>query len=239
MSKAKKIMVLDVEGMSTARPYNIGYLIADKHGNIFDNRSMAILPCVWENLQNCLQAKEMTHRNIQEILKDIDNSDNRKYRYNSIEEAKNDILNTIVENNVTEIWAYNCTFDKSSLKRLFEEDFEKLNENVTFHDIIPAIVYAKLLTKKYVDFCNRNSFITQKGNVMTKAEIVYRYLTNDLEFEEEHTGLNDCKIEYEILLAALKTKKKIVNTNTPAWRTFRQFCKEKEIETVIPLVPIY
>ena len=66
-----------------------------------------------------------------------------------------------------------------------------------------------LLNKDYVKFCNKNGFITAKGNVMTKAEVVYRYLTNDIEFSEEHTGLNDCRIEYEILLAAINSGKKI------------------------------
>ena len=205
----KPFMILDVEGMSTCRPYNIGYIIGDKFGNVFLERSFAVLPCVWENLQNCLQAKEMTHKNIQEILGDIENTTKRKYIYNSIEEVKKLILNDCIKYHVREIWAYNCAFDKGSLKRLFGEDWEMISNMVTFYDIIPAILYSKLLTKKYVKWCNNNGFITQKGNVMTKAEIVYKYLFNDLTFEEEHTGLSDCKIEYKILLKAIHSGKKI------------------------------
>ena len=86
-----------------------------------------------------------------------------------------------------------------------------INNLVTFYDIIPAILHTKLLTKKYVNFCNDNGYVTEKGNIQTKAEIVYRYLKNDKTFEEEHTGLSDCKIEYEILLTAIRTKKPIIN----------------------------
>lgn len=213
MSNEKKMgkpfIVLDVEGMSTCRPYNIGYLVCDKYGNIFLERSFAILPCVWENLQNCLQAKEMTHKNIQEILGDIENSTSRKYIYNSIEDVKKLILSDCIKYNVKEIWAYNCAFDKGSLKRLFDKDWEMLDNLVTFYDIIPAIVHTVLLNKKYVKWCNENGFITKKGNVMTKAEIVYKYLTGNKNFIEEHTGLSDCKIEYSILLTAINSGKKI------------------------------
>lgn len=235
----RPFMVLDVEGMSSCRPYNIGYIIADKYGNKFLEKSFAVLPCIWENLQNCFQAQKMTHDNIQEILQDIENSD-KKYAYTSIKEVKKMILKDITKHKVNEIWAYNCSFDKGSLSRLFAEDFEILNNICTFYDIIPAIVHTMLLNKEYIDFCNKNGFITAKGNVMTKAEVVYRYLTNDIEFVEDHTGLNDCRIEYEILLTAINSGKKIDrNLKTPAWRIFKKFCEVEEIETIIPEKPVY
>ena len=230
----KPFVVLDVEGMSTCRPYNIGYIIGDKFGNIFLKRSFAILPCIWENLQNCLQAKEMTHKNIQEILGDIENTTARKYIYNSIEEVKKLILSDFIKYKVNEVWAYNAAFDKNSIKRLFGNDWNMIDNLVTFYDIIPAIVHTRLLKKKYVKWCNENGFITAKGNVMTKAEIVYKYLFNDLTFEEEHTGLSDCKIEYKILLAAMQTKKKIHKETVTAWRILKKFCEANEIVLTIP-----
>ena len=65
---------------------------------------------------------------------------------------------------------------------------------------------------------------------MTKAEIVYRYLFNDLTFIEEHTGLADCKIEYKILLKAFKTHKKINYKPCQAWYELKKFCKINNIE---------
>ena len=239
MQNGKKIgkafMVLDVEGMSVCRPYNIGYLICDKFENIFLERSFAVLPCIWENLQNCLQAREMTHKNIEEILSDIENTTKRKYVYNSVEEVKKLILSDCIKYHIKEIWAYNCAFDRGSLKRLFADDWEMLDNLVTFYDIIPAIVHTTLLSKKYVKWCNENKFITKKGNVMTKAEIVYKYLTGNNNFVEEHTGLNDCRIEYYILLTAINSGKKINrNEKRPAWKVFKEFCAVEGIETVIP-----
>ena len=231
--KGKPFAVLDVEGMSTARPYNIGYIITDKYGNEYLQRSFAILPCIWENLKNCLQAEEMTKKNVEEILSDIENPLDRKYFYNSVEDAKKQILKDFINFKVNEVWAYNCTFDKSSLKRLFSSDFEMLDGLVKFYDIIPVIVHTTLLNKTYIKWCKKNGYITEKGNIMTKAEIVYRYLKKDKNFQEEHTGLSDCKIEKEILLTAINSGKKIDRSiTTPAWKIFKNFCEVENIKTI-------
>lgn len=233
----KKFIVLDVEGMSSQRPYNIGYVIADKKGNIYQKRNFAILSCVWENLKNCFHAEEMTHKNIEEILSDTEKqASERKYQFFTIEQVKRILLKDITENNIKEIWAYNCAFDKSALKRFFGNDFEILNNLVTFYDIIPSILYTKLLNKKYVKWCDKNGYITQKGNVQVKAEIVYRFLTNCEDFEEEHTGLADVLIEYQILLCAMNTKKKYKHKNIQAWMVLKKFCEEKNITVSIPQI---
>lgn len=233
---SKKFIVLDVEGMSNCRPYNIGYMIVDKDGNIYKQVSLALLENIWENLQNCKMALEMTHTNIQEILSD---SEEKKYKKVSNKTAMLILLNDIAEHKVNEIWAYNVTFDKASLSRLFQDNFSILDNLVCFYDIIPAIVHTKLLNEKYVKWCNKNGFITEKGNVQVKAEIVYKYLTKKMDFEEEHTGLADVQIEYEILLAAINSGKKIDRRKTaPAWKVFKKFCEENEIEIINPLSKI-
>lgn len=235
MSK-KKFIVLDVEGMSVARPYNIGWIVADNTGKIYETFSCALPVAFWENLQNCLHAQTMTHNNIQEILQDFEMpEESKKYQYCKINDVFKKLLSTITEWRIKEIWAYNCPFDKSSLKRLFKEDFKILDNLVTFYDIIPAILHTRLLSNKYIAFCNKNGFITQKGNVQTRAEVVYKYLKNDLNFEEEHTGLSDCYCELEILCCAMKSGKKFKYKNsTPAWIELKQFCEVQNLETIIP-----
>jgi hypothetical protein len=41
--------------------------------------------------------------------------------------------------------------------------------------------------------------LTKRGCRSYTAEIIYRFITNDLQFEESHTGLADVLIEKEIL----------------------------------------
>ena len=40
------------------------------------------------------------------------------------------------------------------------------------------------------------------------AEIIYRFLTNDLNFVESHTGLEDVLIEAQIFAYCMKSRKK-------------------------------
>lgn len=221
---SKTIVVLDVEGMSGKRPYDIGYIIADFKGNIFAEHSFACLPCVWENLSTSMKTalenvREMTHRNIKEILETPE-----KYQWCTIEEIRNTLVNDILKYKVSEIWTYNCSFDKGMMTRLFDDDtLTKIN--CEWLDIWSAIVMTKCVTKKYVRFCRENGFVTDKGNCKTSAEVVYAYLTKNIDFVEEHTGLSDAKIEYQILMVAKKTKKKIDGTLSNPWKLVKNFCE--------------
>ena len=231
--KKEKFIVLDVEGMGGVCPYNVGYIVADRYGTIYKERSFALLENVAVNIYECnriQQAIEMTARNIQEILADFKNSYfKRKYKTVSNSDFKKKLIKDIEKYKVKKIYAYNVSFDKKSLQNLFGDDFDTVFEGIEFIDIIPIILHTKLLTKKYCNFCIENGFITEKGNIMTKAEIVYRYLFNDLTFVEEHTGLSDCRIEYKILLKAFQTHKKINYKPCQAWYELKKFCKINNI----------
>ena len=50
----------------------------------------------------------------------------------------------------------------------------------------------------YGAFCYNNDYITANGCRRYTAEIIYRWLTDNTNFEEAHTGLEDVKIEREI-----------------------------------------
>jgi hypothetical protein len=52
-------------------------------------------------------------------------------------------------------------------------------------------------------------FITEKGNISCSAEAVYSYLSQESDFEEDHTALSDCEIEAKILQAVFSRKKKL------------------------------
>lgn len=57
----------------------------------------------------------------------------------------------------------------------------------------------------YKQFCIENGFTLANGKTPRfTAEILYRYITNDVTFEESHTGLEDVLIEKEIVKACLQ-----------------------------------
>ena len=58
--------------------------------------------------------------------------------------------------------------------------------------------------EKYIAFCEENNFVTKHGKPQLTAEVIYRYLTNNVEFVESHTGLEDVEIETEIFFACVQ-----------------------------------
>lgn len=236
MSK-EKFIVLDCEGMSAKPPYNIGFIVADKYGKIYKKYSFAIPENICLNIIQSIktnQATEMTTKNIQEVLADFNKPKlKRKYKFISNNCFINFFIKIIKRFKVKRLFAYNITFDKNCLKYIFGECFCELEKLIEFCDIIPLILYSKLLTEDYCKWCIENNFVTNKGNIQTKAETVYKYLTKDLTFKEEHTGLADVYIEYKILLMALENHCEISTKPCQAWRILRNFCTERNIEIAV------
>ena len=57
----------------------------------------------------------------------------------------------------------------------------------------------------YGEFCYNNDYLTKNGQRRYTAEIIYRWLSGQNDFEESHTGLEDVEIErqiFEFCLAA-------------------------------------
>ena len=119
--------------------------------------------------------------------------------------------------NVKYMMAYNSVFDftKTACRELIE--------NREFIDIYLMALQSITHLKKYAKFCYENGFrSSSKKSVATTAETVYAFLTNNVGYREEHTALEDSKIEMQIFLACLKTHKKFTK-NCHAWD-----CKENK-----------
>lgn len=63
--------------------------------------------------------------------------------------------------------------------------------------------------KRYIAWCKENGYVCKNGQVRKTAEILYRYITKDSEFEEEHTALSDVLIECEIFWKCFDCHKKM------------------------------
>ena len=71
--------------------------------------------------------------------------------------------------------------------------------------------------EKYITFCQDNGFTTKHNKPKLTAEIIYRYLTNDVEFVESHTGLEDVEIETQIYFECVDRKPTVEGL---LWQTF-------------------
>ena len=100
--------------------------------------------------------------------------------------------------------AHNAAFDVCALRtslRYLTKSFKRwmLPFGMDVYDTLRMARDTFAKDEAYVKFCEEHEFVTDKGKPKLTAEVLYRYLTNDLDFEEEHTGLADVEIEAQIL----------------------------------------
>ena len=58
----------------------------------------------------------------------------------------------------------------------------------------------------YNQFCRYYDYTTKQGKPRYTAEILYRFISGDLDFDEAHVGIEDVRIEKEIFLYCLARK---------------------------------
>jgi hypothetical protein len=107
---------------------------------------------------------------------------------------------------ITQAYAYNCSFDE----RVFDfncEWFKTANpfDNIEIYDIRGYVHCFIAFSEQYKNFCESHELFTESGNYSTTAESVYRFVSGQVDFNEEHTALADSEIESEILLHCVKT----------------------------------
>lgn len=227
--RKKYIMVVDVETTNNIMDskfndglvYDLGFTIADKKGNIYAKRSFAIKEIFeWTELMSTAYYKEKLPLYFDKLEKGI-------MKKISIWEARKKVKEAIKFFNIKEIYAYNANFD-----------FTTLNNTVRYLSgsacrwffpygtqicDIWHIACQVLGTQKTFAWENIRN---EKNNLTTSAERMFSYLSQDFEFEEEHTGLADALIETQILARCFKTHKKIdKKINRVCWRIPQKFAK--------------
>ena len=154
----------------------------------------------------------------------------KRYKNCSVNDFSQDLTKIVNRYNIKIMVAHNGLFDKLAIARLCEEfgtdnPIEKL-------DLLDTMEISKVITysKDYTNYClkyeeiknsiNESAFITNSGRVRTTAQAIYCYISNNENFEEKHTGLEDIDIEIEIYLKSMELLgNTIVRLNaTPTWR---------------------
>lgn len=216
----EKFIVLDVEGKSNQKPYDIGYIVADRYGHIYLKRSFFLSDNFIENYitvdfdYNSVQ--RILNNSYIEFINDSNKKDSlKKYKRVSKKEFIQYFIEDCKKYDCKKFYAYNVSFDKRMIAKIFGNKEQNFYNGFQFMDIAPIIANARLLTKRYLDFCLDWDLLTKTNWASTKAETVYGYLLRNPLFSERHTGLEDTLIEYEILMKAFESKKKIVPSGSP------------------------
>lgn len=195
-------IVLDTEtanGFKNPLVYDLGYVIATDNGDIVKTRSY-IIKEVYDNGALFDTAYYKEKRPLYEMRLKSGYSKKVNLAY-ALYQLKRDMKKYGIDK-----FAYNSRFDNNAINTTMNY-FGKTKHNPIENGIIDIMDYVNIITnnKKYIDFCVKNGFMTKhrKPRPQKKAETLYRYLTNNPDYIEEHTALEDSKIELFILITAL------------------------------------
>lgn len=194
-------LVLDTETINLEKQfvYDLGYTIADADGNVVARKSYVISQ-VFNNKE--LFATGYYSNKMPLYLERLASGYSKKVGWGH---AMRYLANDIKKYGITEIYAYNSKFDTKAIA--FMCSWFNVVNPLGDKEIIDIMDFIKPITntKEYKDFCKENGYMTKHKypRPQMKAETLYRYLTDNVDYEEEHTGLEDSLIELEILLVAL------------------------------------
>ena len=233
MSRQKNYyVVLDTETANSVEqplPYDIGWVICDRDGNIYEERSFVVAE-TFIDMKDVMQSAYYAEK-IPQYWEDI-KAGTRLIR--PMWTIRRQLLDDMTTYNTNRVGAYNMGFDKRALNNLIRYTSKSWARwffpyNTEFFCIWNFACSVLLNTKSYIDFALTNGLVSDYGNIQTSAETAYKFITGDTEFKEEHKGLEDVKIEVAIMAKCYKTHKKIENNvNSACWRKVQN--KRKEID---------
>lgn len=222
--RKKYYLVLDVETANTLEQplvYDIGYSVVDKKGNIYFSKSNAITDLFFD------EKKIFKNKELMESAYYSDKLDeyyNGNWKFSPFLIVRKEILKVMKKFNINTVCAYNCAFDRNALnttiRYLTKSKIKWFFPYGTEFNCIWNMACQVICTqKRYIEMAIENKWFTESGNMLTSAEKVWAYLSNNKDFEESHTGLEDVKIEIEIMARCLAQHKPMkVNIYRACWR---------------------
>ena len=179
--------------------YDIGYAVCDKHGKVYLTRSFVIADIFYG--ESDLMKSAHYNKKLPQYHRDIENGTRKVVSFAKACKTFREDMRTY---NVSKVFAHNHRFDVTALNitsrwvsksayRYFYPYGTKLYDTMNMARQVIAT------TPTYRAFCEREGYMTKNGRPQVKAEVIYKYITGNYDFNESHTGLEDVLIEKEIM----------------------------------------
>ena len=195
--------------VANGQAYDLGIQIVDKDGYVYDEYSIVNGDVFW---------------GMPEAMKEAYFADKRPQYVADILAGKRKVLNTwqiykLVRNlceeyNIKACVAHNARFDVKALNATMRYQTKSrcrwfFPYEMPMWDTMKMANDTICKQKRYKEFCLENGYMTNHATpqVRKTAEIIWRYLTDDVTFEEEHTGLADVEIEAQIFAECIRQHK--------------------------------
>ena len=193
--------------MTNVLMYDCGWSVVDTHEGVYVERSYVNRDVFCEErelMQSAYYAKK-----IPQYVAEIQAG---KRIMASAYEIRQQMLADMELFGICEVVAHNARFDvnalNTTLRYLTKSKYRYwFPYGTIFWDTMKMArdVIHKMPT--YRAFCEENDLLTKNGRLSTTAENLYRFIIDDVDFIESHTGLEDVQIEREIMFYCYRQHK--------------------------------
>lgn len=213
MDKRKNYyLTIDTEtanGLDDPIVYDIGGCIHDKKGNVNETFSFIIYETFCE-MKDLMQSAYYADK-IPMYEKEIKDGTRKIIKWAT---AKSYIRNLCEKYNVKAIIAHNARFDykatATTQRYLTKSKYRYfLPYGVPLWDTLKMAKDTICKQKTYIKWATENGYTMKNGTPRATAEILYRYISCQNDFIENHTGLEDVLIEKEIFAKCMAQHKKM------------------------------
>lgn len=201
-------IVLDTEttnGFDDPIAYDCGWAVINEEGQILKKRSFVVADIFIEEPQ--LMKEAYFSDKIPQYFTDIADGKRELRRF---AEIRNKLYKDCKMYNVQAIMAHNMFFDYRSCTKT-QRWLTSSKYRYFFPYGVPLWDTLKMARQtfgqdeNYKQWCIKNNYTIKNSNrPRLTAEILYRYITNNNDFVENHTGLEDVEIEKEIFVQCMK-----------------------------------
>ena len=207
----EKFIVIDTETTNSIDDplcYDVGFAVVDLFGHVYEQYSYVVADIF---LDKDLMASAYFIDKVSQYWDDIKKGTRELKTFRNIKKA---FTECVRRNHVKIILAHNARFDYRSLNLTLR--FLTSSKYRFFFpfktEIWDTLKMSREVLKEideYGEFCYDNNYLTKRLCKRYTAEIIYRFITGNNDFEESHTGLEDVLIEKEIFVFCLKHKPEI------------------------------
>lgn len=196
---------------SAGQVYDFGFQIVDNEGNVYEEHSY-VNEDVFFDLPEAMQESFFADK-IPQYLEGLRKGYHQMvstwdlYRIVRKMVEKYDIKAFIAHNARFDVAVLNATlrYQTKSVRRYF------FPYGIPIWDTMKMANDTICKLSSYKQFCEVNGYMTKHKipQVRKTAEILWRFLQQDNDFEEKHTGLEDVKIEAQIFAECVRRHKKM------------------------------
>lgn len=201
----------DKVDLSQSLVYDIGWAVTDKRGRIYKTRSFVIAD-IFCDMKDVMKSAYYAEK-IPQYWADIKAGKRTLAGFWTVRKA---FFSDMHEYNVKSVFAHNASFDvralNNTIRYITKSRFRWFFPfSIEIWDTLKMARQTIGKQESYKRWCAKNNYLTKHRvpQVRLTAEILYRYISGEHEFDESHTGLEDVLIETKIMAHCFRQHQKM------------------------------